>query len=340
MESRTIPPPQASARQTEMGDAFDRVLFAALDSLLSISVPFALIGGIAASGLGRPRSTHDIDIFIRPDDAEAAIEALARGDFEVERTDPRWLFKGWKEGMMVDLIFKSQGDIYFDTEMHEHTRLIKYHGREIPTVSPEDFIIIKAAVHSEVGPHHWHDALAVLSHAHVDWNYLIHRARRAPRRILALLIYAQSNDIWIPNHVIIELHQNIFGPVQTKIQAPSQTSVAASVASNGAPPAQPSTSSVGSAARSYAYLAGHIQERLAADARTGAADVQVAVGGRRIVVRGETTTHDHRHAIEDVIRGLARSLAVDFDFDFDFDFEIDNQVRVTDVAGPEIERLQ
>ena len=55
MESRVMPPGHASARQTEMGDTFNRILFLALDAMEACGIPYALIGGIAASGLGRPR---------------------------------------------------------------------------------------------------------------------------------------------------------------------------------------------------------------------------------------------------------------------------------------------
>lgn len=319
MESRTIPPPQASARQTEMGDTFNRVLFSTLDALEENQTPYCLIGGIAVSGMGRPRSTHDIDVFIRPEDAEAALEALARKGFEVERTDPGWLFKGWKDNMMVDLIFKSHGDIYFDKEMQDHAKPTSYHGRDILTVSPEDLIIIKAAVHSEVGPHHWHDALALLSHAQIDWQYLLKRARRAPRRLLALMIYAQSNDILIPNQPIAELYMTVFGSAPGKnppVTGPSKT----------AAPAK--TTETIHAKSPHPYLLGHIQERLAADMRTGAADVQMVLGGKRLVVRGETSTHDHREAIINVIRENAG------------DLEIDNQIRVTEMAAPEVETMQ
>src|SRR6476620_6441778 len=51
---------QPSARNTEEGDRFNRTLFSALDALEAKRIPYALIGGVAASGLGRPRSTHDI----------------------------------------------------------------------------------------------------------------------------------------------------------------------------------------------------------------------------------------------------------------------------------------
>lgn len=320
METRNAPPAQASSRQTEMGDKFDRALFAALDALQERQIPYALIGGIAASGLGRPRSTHDIDIFVRPEDAEAALEALAVKGFDVERTDIRWLFKGWKEDMMVDIIFKSQGDIYFDDEMHKRAKPIHYHGRDIPAVSPEDLVIIKGAVHSEVGPHHWHDALAILSHATLDWEYLLSRARRSARRLLALLIYAQSNDIWIPNNVITRLFQTIFG--DTGVQAP-QVKTPSQKEREPLPPAAAPTPVSGTTRPTDAYLIGHILEALATDQRTANLDCQLTVGTGKILVKGEVQTHDQRRSIENVIREKAP------------DFDIDNQLRLYEMKAPD-----
>lgn len=316
METRNVPPTQASSRQTEMGDKFDRALFAALDALQERQIPYALIGGIAASGLGRPRSTHDIDIFVRPEDAEAALDALAIKGFDVERTDARWLFKGWREEMMVDIIFKSQGDIYFDDEMHKRAKLIHYHGRDIPVVSPEDLVIIKGAVHSEVGPHHWHDALAILSHANLDWEYLLRRARRSARRLLALLIYAQSNDIWIPNNVIIRLFQTIFGDTgaqaaQTRASLPEKREPIP--AQGVSRPPMPDD----------AYLIGHILEALATDQRTANLDCQLTLGLGKILVKGEVQTHEQRRSIENLIREKAP------------DFDVDNQIRLYEMKAPE-----
>src|SRR6478672_5129166 len=108
---RVVPGPQASARNTEMGQRFDKVLFEALDAVEAKNIPYALIGGIAISGMGRPRSTHDIDLFVRPEDAEATLEALTQAGFEPERPELKWLLKAWKEDHMVDIIFRSQGDI-------------------------------------------------------------------------------------------------------------------------------------------------------------------------------------------------------------------------------------
>ena len=35
-----------------------------------------MFGGIAVKELGRPRVTHDIDIFVKPDDADDVLEIL------------------------------------------------------------------------------------------------------------------------------------------------------------------------------------------------------------------------------------------------------------------------
>lgn len=348
-ESRTIPPDHASARQTEMGEKFNQVLFAALDALQEGKIPYALIGGIAVSGMGRPRSTHDIDVFVRPEDADAALEALGRHHFETERTDRRWLYKGWMDEMMVDIIFKSSGDLYFDNEMQTRAVIAHYHGRDIPTVSPEDLIIIKAAVHSEIGPHHWHDALALLSHATIDWEYLLRRARRAARRILALLVYAQSNDIWIPNSVITELYNTIFNDNQARSRsladerrAPGGHMPPNPSANVGGPPPSSASSSAAPGGHTMSartavapkappmpekYVIGKIQNILATDERIAALDIDVIVGGQKVLVKGEVNSEEQKKKLEGVILEIAAG------------YQIDNQVRVVDMTAPTAEEV-
>ena len=58
---------------------------------------------------------------------------------------------------------------------------------------------MKALAASEDTPRYWYDALGIIGHADLDWDYLIRRARaNGPRRILALLLYAWSNDLVVP----------------------------------------------------------------------------------------------------------------------------------------------
>jgi len=320
---RIIPPGHASARQTEMGEMFDRTLFSALDAIESRQIPYALIGGIAASALSRPRSTHDIDLFVRPEDANAALSALEQHGFETERVDERWLFKGWKNTMMVDVIFKSQGDIYFDAEMQARARPIEYHGRQVPAVAPEDLVIIKCAVANEGGPHHWHDALAILSHAPLDWTYLLKRARRAARRVLAALIYAQSNDIWIPNWVIQQLFSSIFSerPQEDRGFEEKKESLPGPLKS---PRENPETLHRRKAIieSQKVYLAEKIRQAITQDSRTAALDVQVSLMGSNLILRGEVQTEKQKDAITIIASELAP------------EFKIENRVLCCAVEAP------
>lgn len=355
--SRVVPGPQASARQTEMGQKFDKVLFAALDAVEAKKIPYALIGGIAISGMGRPRSTHDIDLFVRPEDAEATLAALVEAGFEAERPELKWLLKAWKDDHMVDIIHRSQGDIYFDDEMQRRAKKINFHGRQIPAVPPEDLIIIKAAVHQEVGPHHWWDALALLTHAQIDWDYLLKRARKAPRRLLSLLIYAQSQDVWIPNGVVNYLFDIVYRetrppgsePDQAIISKPAQSwhsghqnghgeknaqQPGGQPAAGGQRPSannqQPSPTNQNKATLLSldtplhsglppTYIVGHLYELLASDCRTASLDCEIAVGGTRVLVKGEIQSEDQHDAINEVISRGAPG------------FDVENQTRITPV---------
>src|SRR5262245_15462308 len=88
----------------------NRTLATAIEAIEHSDIPYALIGGVAVKELGRPRVTHDIDLFVRPDDAENVLRVLETEGFHIERRDPLWLYKAWKEEILVDIIFKSSGD--------------------------------------------------------------------------------------------------------------------------------------------------------------------------------------------------------------------------------------
>jgi hypothetical protein len=104
--------------------------------------------------------------------------------------------------VLVDLIFKAKGGIYFDDEMVARVKRHDFHGASLRVVPPEDLVVIKAIVHDEPAPRHWHDALEVLAVADLDWDYLVRRARHGPARVLSLLLYAQSCDHAVPRDVV------------------------------------------------------------------------------------------------------------------------------------------
>jgi hypothetical protein len=196
----------------ESGEAlFPVVLGDTIDALDRAEVPYVFMGGIGATTHGRPRWTHDIDVFVRPEEAGRALRALADAGFRTEETYPDWLYKAFKHDVMVDVIFKSLGGILLDEEMLERATVEDVRGQKARVMAPEDLLVIKAIVHDEHMPRHWHDALAIISHCDLDWDYIVRRARRhGARRVLALLLYAQSNDLVVPAGPVRALFELIF----------------------------------------------------------------------------------------------------------------------------------
>jgi hypothetical protein len=193
------------------GDAaFAATLRDALKAAEGSGCAFLVLGGLASSLVGRPRWTHDIDLLVRADDARAVLDAFRVAGFDTEETDPVWLFKAFKRDVMVDIIFMITGGIYLDRDMEEHAMEREYEGLRIRIPSAEDQVVIKAIVHREETSRHWFDALAILGRADLNWDYLLHRARVGARRVLALLIYAQSSDILVPTRVIQRLYEEVY----------------------------------------------------------------------------------------------------------------------------------
>jgi predicted nucleotidyltransferase len=199
-------------------DTFLGVLREAVQALEEHEVPYVLIGGIASTILGRPRWTRDLDLLVRHEDALRSLDALARAGFSTQRTDPFWLYKAIKQGVLVDVIFRSTGDIYLDDEMLARSRVEEFKGQPVRVLAPEDLLVIKAVVHDEKTPRHWYDALGIIGHSDLDWDYLLRRARRAARRVLSLLLYAQSNDLLVPQAVVRELFEMIAEPVPERAE--------------------------------------------------------------------------------------------------------------------------
>ena len=193
--------------QVEVEEAvFQRVLRETADVLRRSGIPHLFMGGVASAALGRPRWTHDIDVFVGPEDARRTLRVLASEGYETQETDPQWLYKGLKENVLVDVIFLSDGQVVLDREMAARARPAEVEGIRLPVIGPEDLIVIKALVHKERSPRHWFDALALLRRDDLDWEYLLDRAARYnPLRVLSLLYYARSSDQVVPGEAIRRL---------------------------------------------------------------------------------------------------------------------------------------
>lgn len=314
---RNRPDLKITTENPELAGRFNRILEETVEALEESGLRYVFIGGIASGGLGRPRSTHDIDVFVQPEDAENALRALAKYGFRTEKTDPVWLYKAFKEDILVDIIFKSKGDIYLDAEMFSRAAVAEFHGKSLKLVSPEDLVIIKAAAHSEVTPGHWHDALALLSHAEIDWQYLLKRARRAPRRVLSLLLYAQSSDIWVPRTPIDLLYKHVFGD-----EAPAKPSPAPHSAAPANVPKTPLRVVPQVRPTDTPTTIARVREALAESPRTNELDIQLEITGGKLLLRGEVMTDDRLEAVREIAAEIAP------------DLEVVNQIRVVELKDP------
>ena len=188
-----------------------RVLGEAVSALEDEGIPYLVIGGVVAALAGRPRFTHDLDFLVHGQNARPALAALERAGFVTDETEPQWLFKAVKDGVLVDIIFRSSGDVMLDHEMLDRAAEREFEGVNVRAIPLEDFIVIKALAHKEDTGRHWYDALALLANQDIDWDYLVRRSvPRGPHRMLSLLLYAKSLDVVVPDRVVHKLYDVIF----------------------------------------------------------------------------------------------------------------------------------
>jgi predicted nucleotidyltransferase len=181
------------------------VLGEAVAAIEAEGISYVLLGGLASAIHGRPRCSGDVDLFVRPEDAPRTLGALDRAGFSTDRTDDNWLYKGFMRGVLVDILFKAKRDIYLDDEMIARSTIREFRGHPVRVIPPEDLIVIKAIVHDEETPRHWHDALAIIATGGLDWDYLVRRASKGACRVLSLLLYAASVDLIVPLEVMRQL---------------------------------------------------------------------------------------------------------------------------------------
>ncbi|HEX6548579.1 MAG TPA: nucleotidyltransferase [Candidatus Dormibacteraeota bacterium] len=206
-------PPQIVETRLPVHDVTDAVYLEVLDDVASAlagsGIPHCFIGGLASSVYGRDRHTHDLDLFVRPEDADRTLEVLAGHGFEVERSCPDWIYKAAKRGLLVDVIFMTTDGTVLDPELELHVRTAVFAGRKLPVIAPEDLLITKLSAFREDTAHQWFDCVALLESTELDWHYLMARAREKPHRLLSLLVFVAGSGRKLPAGVLEELFASV-----------------------------------------------------------------------------------------------------------------------------------
>lgn len=164
---------------------FDELLEAmkrAAAVLRDAEVPYALSGGLAAYARGGPETEHDVDFFLKPEDAERALEALEAAGYESERPPEEWLLKAHdrERGVLIDLIFDPSGGPVTD-EWLARAEELEVMAMRMPVATLEDVFVTKLLSVVEQEP----DYSASLEIARslreqIDWAEVRERTEASP----------------------------------------------------------------------------------------------------------------------------------------------------------------
>jgi hypothetical protein len=149
-------------------------------ALRDADVPFMLGGGLAAWARGGPRTDHDVDFFVREDDAERALHALRAIGMRPEKPPEEWLLKAYDGDVLVDIIFRPSGGPVDEAFFHRATN-IEVLGHSLPVASIDDVFTTKLLALTEQEP----DFSQVLQLARalreqIDWEFVRARSDGSP----------------------------------------------------------------------------------------------------------------------------------------------------------------
>jgi hypothetical protein len=161
-------------------DSIAGALRLAVATLRDAKVPFVLGGSFAAWARGGPKPCNDLDLMVKPDDAERALRALEDAGMRTERPPEEWLFKAWHDGVMIDLIFQPAG-LEITDELIERAVVMPVMAIATPVMALEDMLATKLNALDE----HSLDYSALIGIARslreqIQWRELHARTRGSP----------------------------------------------------------------------------------------------------------------------------------------------------------------
>jgi predicted nucleotidyltransferase len=160
--------------------AIEHALKRSAAALRRADIPFLLGGSLASWARGGPETTHDLDLMIRPEDAERALEVLREEGMEPERPPEDWLVKAWDAGTLVDLIFCPKG-MPIDDEVIARAEVRSVLGIDIRVMALEDVLVTKLMALSEHALRY--ESLLTIARAlreQIDWEDVRERTAASP----------------------------------------------------------------------------------------------------------------------------------------------------------------
>ena len=149
-------------------------------ALRDAGVPFLLGGSLASWARGGPETRHDLDLMIKPEDAERALQALVDAGMRADDPPEEWLVKAWDGDVLVDLIFGPKG-LPMTDEVIARGECRAVLGMDMRVMALEDMITTRLMALSEHAMRY--EGLLQIARAlreQVDWETVRERTASSP----------------------------------------------------------------------------------------------------------------------------------------------------------------
>ena len=158
----------------------EHALKRAAAALRKADVPFLLGGSLASWARGGPETRHDLDLMIKPEDVERAVEALTEAGMRPERPPEEWLVKVWDGDTLVDLIYCPKG-LPMDDDVIARGEELSVLGMEIRVMALEDVMATKLMALTEHSLRY--EGLLLIARSlreQIDWDAVRARTESSP----------------------------------------------------------------------------------------------------------------------------------------------------------------
>ena len=141
-------------------------------ALREAGVPFLLGGSLASWARGGPETRHDLDLMLKREDVDRALQALTEAGMRPEDPPEEWLVKAWDGDVLVDLIFWPKG-LPIDDDVIARGEEMSVLSMEMRVMAMEDVLVTKLMAITE---HHLRfESLIAIARAlreRIDWAHV------------------------------------------------------------------------------------------------------------------------------------------------------------------------
>ena len=149
-------------------------------ALREAQIPFLLGGSLASWARGGPETRHDLDLMIKEEDVDRALDALEQAGMRPDRPPEEWLVKAWDGDVLVDLIHHPCG-LAIDDDVLGRGELMSVLSMELQVMALEDVVVTKLNALTEHSLRY--EGLLSIARAlreRIDWEQVRSRASDTP----------------------------------------------------------------------------------------------------------------------------------------------------------------